>query len=135
MADWASGNILLSGKRSNLIQFLLNGLIPLGNSIEIRNSNSKFEMKTPNGEYLIMDSDRHYLSCDNITMDHQKSQMLECPFSAAFEIDMQLLESISKHYNIDITIRVNTPSDYIQKVNIVKGEVIQDDLICPCEIA
>ncbi|AMM99596.1 hypothetical protein UP12_19525 (plasmid) [Bacillus pumilus] len=135
MADWVEGQILLIGKRSNLIQFLLNGLIPLGNSIEIRNSNSKFEMKTPDGEYLIVDSDRHYLSCDNITMDHQKSQELDFQFSAAFEIDMQLLESISKHYNIDITIRANTPTDYIQKVSIVKGEVIQDDLTCPCDIA
>lgn len=135
MADWVEGNIQLSGFRSNLIQFFLNGLIPMGNSIEIRNSKSKFEMLTPDSDYLIVDSDRHYLSCHNITMDHQKSQVIECQFSAAFEIDMQLLESISKHYNIDITIRVNTPSDYIQKVNIVKGEVIQDDLICPCDIA
>ena len=134
MADWIEGNIQLSGFRSNLIQFLLNGLIPIGNSIEIRNSKSKFEMKTPDSDYLIVDSDRHYLSCDNITMDHKKSQVLECSFSAAFEIDTQLLESISKQFNIDIAIRANTPSEYVQKVNIVKGKVIQDDLICPCDI-
>ncbi|WP_350303281.1 hypothetical protein [Bacillus pumilus] len=68
-------------------------------------------------------------------MDQQKSQVLESQFSAAFEIDTQLLESISKHYNVDIKIRANTPSDYIQRVNILKGEIIQDDLICPCDIA
>ncbi|MDG3045510.1 hypothetical protein OE903_23135 [Bacillus sp. B6(2022)] len=74
MADWVEGNIQLSGFRSNLIQFFLNGLIPMGNSIEIRNSKSKFEMLTPDSDYLIVDSDRHYLSCHNITMDHQKAK-------------------------------------------------------------
>ncbi|WP_431818833.1 hypothetical protein [Bacillus pumilus] len=130
MADRVDGNIELSGKRSNLIQFLLNGLIPLGNSIEIRNSNSKFEMKTPDGDYLIVDSDRHYLSCDNITMDHQKSQKLECGFSAAYEIDTQLLESISKTFSIDIEIWAKDENgDFLHKINIISGEIIQDDLI------
>ncbi|MCM3140325.1 hypothetical protein M3573_18790 [Bacillus safensis] len=135
MADWVEGHVQLSGKRSNLIQFLLDGLIPLGNSIEIRNSKSKFEMLTPDSDYLIVDSDRHYLSCHNITMDHQKSQVIECQFSAAFEINTQLLESISKQFNINIAIRANTPADYVQKVNIIKGKVIQDDLICSCDLA
>ncbi|QNP18242.1 hypothetical protein H9S87_18890 (plasmid) [Bacillus pumilus] len=137
MADWVKGNIQLSGKRSNLIQFLLNGLIPLGNSIEIRNSNSKFEMKTPDSDYLFVYSNghfvysnRHYLSSDNITMDHQKSQKLECGFSAAYEIDTQLLESISKTFSIDIEIWAKDENgDYLHKINIVSGEIIQDDLI------
>ncbi|MGM0817740.1 MAG: hypothetical protein ACQEUO_19925 [Bacillota bacterium] len=130
MADWVKGNIQLSGNRSNLIQFLLNGLIPLGNSIEIRNSNSKFEMKTPDSDYLFAYSNRHYLSSDNITMDHQKSQKLECGFSAAYEIDTQLLESISKTFSIDIEIWAKDENgDYLHKINIVSGEIIQDDLI------
>lgn len=130
MPNWCVGSLKVRGKQENLINFIKNGLLPLGTKLkEDDTCNLNLYCK---GTCHIKNTYRGFV--DNLDVYFYDSD--KNPFTIvlntrfAWGIDAEQLLTICKEYNVDMNIYAyERGMEFNQYIEIVNGEIVRDDEI------
>lgn len=153
MPNWCEGYLKVRGTITQLKNFVLNGLQPIG---FIGNDKDKltFEKETETSFYasnikatLYLEGTRRHFSEPDEFEVYAKSTddktILIIPMRAAWGIDAESLLNLCTKYEVDMKIQgFERGAQFSQIVEIVDGEIVQDEEIkykdwdwdCPCPL-
>lgn len=142
MPNWCEGTLRLKGKFANLKRFLTQGLQAvdfMGNQV-----NNGYRIATDEERYLwitdikrnlyIKESRRHFVlgngDIELYTQNMNYNITLALPIKAAWQLDSEIFEKISKAYNLDIRIHgYERGAEFEQIIEVIKGRIKRNEVI------
>lgn len=140
MPNWCEGVLKARGTKEEIINFLKNGLEPLGGGlfgekpeqVETNEDEWEFNMKTKHGFYL-KESRRNFIESNiefYLDTDEEIKVCVMDGFKAAWGLDTEALIKASKTFNIDLKIYAfERGMEYNHDFEVHKGVLVKDNVI------
>lgn len=134
MPNWCEGTLKVRGSKEDIINFLKNGIKPMGHFSDSEEAEIKEEeyfmiVRTGKSGFYLNDSRRGFIEEDEICFDYEQD-VLALDYKQAWGIDADELANISKSYNVDFKIYAyERGMEFNQNIEIHKGEIVKNEEI------